>query len=74
MKVDIFDTLLDKALSAVSDLGFAEDLLNEWLELHDSPCRFDHHGYCQEHFLQDKDECIVQKTKKYLHNKEKDYK
>ena len=25
----------------------------------DDPCRFDHHGYCQQHFLQEANECCV---------------
>jgi hypothetical protein len=41
-------------------------LLEEWNEMHDTPCRFDHHGYCQEHYLED--DCIVARTKKELEN------
>lgn len=44
----------------------ARDLLKEWLELHDTECRFDHHGYCQEHFLEDKEDCIVAKTRNFI--------
>jgi hypothetical protein len=41
-------------------------LLEEWLELHFDPCFYDHHGYCQSHFLQDKGSCIVELTRKFL--------
>ena len=43
-----------------------EDLLREWLSLNDEDCIFDHHGYCQTHFLQSKEHCIVNRTKKIL--------
>jgi hypothetical protein len=39
----------------------AVKLLSEWLDVHDEPCRYDHHGYCQSHFLQE--DCIVKRTK-----------
>ena len=29
------------------------ELLAEMVEVHEDPCRLDHHGYCQEHFLDD---------------------
>jgi len=29
----------------------------------DDPCRFDHHGYCQNHNLQTADECWVPAVK-----------
>lgn len=48
------------------DTDKAKALLEEWLEIHDTPCRFDHHGYCQEHYLQDKGECIVELTRNFL--------
>lgn len=44
----------------------AIDLLQEWADLHDTPCRFDHHGYCQEHYLEEGEDCIVARTKKFL--------
>lgn len=61
-----FDSLLETALSNAGDLGVAKYLLKEWLDVHDDPCYYDHHGYCQAHFLQDKEECIVMKTKNFL--------
>lgn len=42
------------------------DLLEKWLEIHDTECWYDHHGYCQEHFLEDKGSCIVELTRKIL--------
>ena len=27
--------------------------LQEMVDVHDEPCRLDHHGYCQSHFLDD---------------------
>jgi len=27
------------------------EALREMVEVHDEPCRLDHHGYCQSHFL-----------------------
>lgn len=29
------------------------DCLVELVEVNDEPCRLDHHGYCQSHFLDD---------------------
>ena len=66
MSDKLFDSLLDKALEQAGKSGIAKALLTEWLELNDTPCRFDHHGYCQEHFLQEDDECIVQRTRAFL--------
>lgn len=66
MSDKLFDSLLDKALEQAGKRGIAEALLMEWLELNDTPCRFDHHGYCQEHFLQEGNECIVRRTRAFL--------
>ena len=66
MSDKLFDSLLDKALEQAGKRGIAEALLKEWLELNDTPCRFDHHGYCQEHFGQEGDDCIVQRTRAFL--------
>lgn len=59
-----FDNLLEKALDKAGKLGIAEYLLKEWVEIHDAPCRYDHHGYCQEHYLEE--DCIVKRTKDFL--------
>lgn len=40
------------------------ELLAEWLKINDTECRFDHHGYCQEHYLGT--DCIVLRTRKLL--------
>lgn len=45
-------------------LAVAELLLKEWAEIHPDPCRTDHHGYCQEHYVQE--DCIVKRTKEFL--------
>jgi len=47
-------------------------LLQEWLDIHDEPCHHDHHGYCQAHFLEDKGNCIVERTRNLLKEKEDD--
>ena len=47
------------------------ELLKEWLEMHNEPCWYDHHGYCQAHFLDMGENCIVARTKKYLDDHEK---
>lgn len=60
--------LLNAALDQAGKRGIADSLLKEWLEIHDTPCRFDHHGYCQEHFLQNADDCIVARTREYLND------
>lgn len=39
-------------------------LLTEWYNLHPEPCRVDHEGLCQTHFLQR--DCIVKRTKELL--------
>jgi hypothetical protein len=48
----------------VEELEGAEKLLREWFNLHDYPCRLDHHGNCQEHYLQT--DCIVTRTRAAL--------
>lgn len=58
---------------AVSESGFvaganlllprllkAEELLSRFLLVHNEPCRTDHHGYCQSHFLEEN--CLVRET------------
>lgn len=42
------------------------ETLERWYDLHNTPCRYDHHGYCQEHFLESKGECIVEVTRAVL--------
>lgn len=41
----------------------------EWLA-EENDCRYDHHGYCQEHYLHDKDECPVKLAKDILKEKQ----
>ena len=41
-------------------------LLQEWLDMYDEPCYYDHHGCCQAHFLEDKGNCIVERTRNLL--------
>ena len=63
---DSWDRLLESALDQAGRRGTAEYLLKEWLDVHDEPCYYDHHGYCQAHFLQEKGECIVELTRNFL--------
>lgn len=42
-------------------LRVAVELLGEFLDVNDEQCRFDHHGYCQAHFLEEK--CLITRTK-----------
>jgi hypothetical protein len=44
-----------------------KELIEEIFEIHDSECRYDHHGYCQEHNLQPKGECWVERLRAALH-------
>jgi hypothetical protein len=46
-----------------------EKLLKEWLDINDTPCRYDHHGYCQEHYLEKDEYCIVLRTRLLLEKK-----
>ena len=39
----------------------AIELLQEWVDIHGETCRYDHHGYCQEHFLEE--DCIVKRSR-----------
>lgn len=48
----------------------AIELLKEWLEMHDEPCWFDHHGCCQAHFLEFANECIVARTRALIEKHE----
>lgn len=65
----LFDSLLDKALEQTGKRAIAEALLEEWLEINDTPCWFDHHGCCQEHFLEEGKDCIVHRTRALLGDK-----
>jgi len=65
-----WDRLLESALDQAGRRGIAEHLLKEWLDIHDEPCHYDHHGYCQAHFLEEKGECIVERTRNFLESKE----
>lgn len=40
-------------------------IVAEFAEGEDGPCRLDHHGYCQEHFLTN-GECIVKRGRRAL--------
>jgi hypothetical protein len=52
-----------KAFDKLSQaFGEATSLLAEWADNNNEPCSYDHHGYCQAHFLEFKDECIVKRT------------
>jgi len=42
------------------------ELLEEWVEINGEPCRLDHHGYCQSHYLQEGDDCIVKRSKEAI--------
>jgi hypothetical protein len=44
------------------------NLLKEFLDVHDEECRFDHHGYCQAHFLEK--DCLIKRTKRILEGDE----
>lgn len=50
--------------NAVQAIQFHK-LLEEWVEITAHPCRYDHHGYCQEHFLHEKP-CLAERTKEAL--------
>jgi hypothetical protein len=34
-----------------ADLAALRQLLQDFADLHSAPCRYDHHGNCQEHYL-----------------------
>jgi hypothetical protein len=42
------------------------DALNDLSEYLEDDCRFDHHGYCQAHSLQEKDDCFMGKIRKAM--------
>jgi hypothetical protein len=44
----------------------ARELLVDWLDVHDEDCWYDHHGYCQAHFLSDAENCVVKRTRDML--------
>jgi len=41
-----------------------EGILAEFIEVNDDPCRYDHHGYCQAHFLEE--DCLVKRARTTL--------
>lgn len=47
-----------------AEAGQLRLLLQEWLDMHDEPCRLDHHGYCQTHFLES--DCLAKRTRAAL--------
>lgn len=48
-------------IDAETQLAEARKALRGLLEpFEDDDCRYDHHGYCQAHFLQEGDECCVE--------------
>ncbi len=67
---DSWTSLLDKALEQAGRRGVAESLLETWLDIHNTECRYDHHGYCQEHYLEPKGECIVELTRNFLNERD----
>ena len=51
---------IGQALIEAADLSDALFLLAErWVEVHPNPCRIDHHGDCQEHYVSPAAECPV---------------
>lgn len=47
------------------ELGQVRDLLKECIAPMDDDCSYDHHGYCQAHFLHDSP-CPYSRAKEYL--------
>ena len=45
-------------------LNKTRELLGEFIEVHDEECWYDHHGYCQAHFVED--DCLIKRTKAAL--------
>lgn len=43
-----------------------EAILLDFVEGEDQPCRFDHHGYCQEHGWFGEDECYIARGRRAL--------
>lgn len=46
------------------DFKKAISLLKEWERLNEEPCHYDHHGYCQTHYLQE--DCVYKRTWDFL--------
>lgn len=56
----IADKLLAALTAAQDRIKVLDEALRGMLEpFEEEPCHFDHHGYCQEHFLQTAEECCV---------------
>ena len=51
---------LSDLVAAVSHIDALEALLRRFVEISGSECRLDHHGYCQEHFVEKN--CVVAET------------
>lgn len=63
----------DDLVETLADVEDSEEtllrLLSVMVEHHDEACRYDHHGYCQAHFLEE--ECTVAEARKILDNMRK---
>lgn len=56
---------LNKANATTEALAVAKGFLQSFVAYHDAPCRLDHHGYCQEHFLE-MGNCTVAEVRAWL--------
>jgi len=64
--VESLQSELEKYKQAYAELS---ELSEEFLEVHDEPCRLDHHGCCQSHFLEE--DCLIVRTKQALESARK---
>lgn len=60
MRDDYAELLLSS--SKIKDL---EEILEEVIEVESEPCRYDHHGYCQSHWMHEYP-CPIEKAKQMI--------
>jgi hypothetical protein len=44
----------------------AIDILREFVSINDEECYYDHHGYCQAHYLHEHHECPIYRARQLI--------
>lgn len=58
--------LVDENMDLKKRIEVAKEILREIVDHMGEECRHDHHGYCQEHALQDRDNCMIKRAVDFI--------